>query len=147
MLSLAQISDVDEVADTFVTEKDLADKEVAEWEAKRLGLSPVHRLSKVGRDAVDFRTERSLAKNLGVVVAEDPLLQEKRDVKSRYFAQIGRNMLEMQLYEEVEVSEPLARPSSCRYQYDIYGLPVCALSSNLCFLFFLLSRTKPRQNG
>ena len=105
MLSIAQVAEVDGIADTFITKKDLADPDVKDWERKVLGSSPVHRLKRIGRDFVDFETEKNLAKNLGVLVDPDPLLQESKDIKNRYFSQIGRNMLEMQLYEEQENKE------------------------------------------
>ncbi len=104
LLKADQLADVDAFADEFITSADKADPDVEEWENKHLGRSPVHRLSRIGRDAVDLRVMKKLdiEKATGLEVKEDPKVLETREQSQWYFHQSGRQAMEMQLYHEEE---------------------------------------------
>jgi len=89
MLGVLQEAVVESIKNDFVSDRDLNDPEVQPWEKKALGLSPVHRLSRVGKDAVNQRIERLQREGR----EEDPQLQEARDRTAVYFAASGRAMM------------------------------------------------------
>ena len=106
-MTLQQIEDVDQYADELVGGN--VDTDIQEWEEQRLGKSPVHRLSRVGRDAVDQRTERLLemAKD-GETPKDAPGLVEARQLSQLYFHQSGKAMMQMQLEEEEQQQQGAA---------------------------------------
>ena len=87
LLKADQLADVDAFADEFITSADKADPDVEEWENKHLGRSPVHRLSRIGRDAVDLRVMKKLdiEKATGLEVKEDPKVLETREQSNGIF--------------------------------------------------------------
>ncbi len=107
MLGLEDEARVEKLKEEYVTSADLEDQQIEKWEKLKLGHSQVHRLSRVGRDAVNIRMQKLINKSnaTGEKVEEDPFLQEHRDRSAAYFSNTGKAMLQMQIYVEQEEKE------------------------------------------
>ena len=107
MLTKDQQRDVDAYADELVG--NYHDPDLEPWEREVLGKSPVHRLARVGRDAVDQRTELLLEKAKGGEVLKDaPGQLEARKLSQLYFHQSGKAMMQMQLEDTEQQQEGAA---------------------------------------
>ena len=100
-MSLLELKAVDALRDELVA-GDAADMEVEKWESENLGKSALHRLSRVGRDAIQYHEANTVTEE---GQEEKIASTESREQKDFYFHQTGKQLLEMQLFEEEEDKE------------------------------------------